>query len=613
MDYAIACFCLALIGIVWAMTLDRVNFERAETISNATKQNANLAIALEEQTLRTLKSVDQVALFIQDQYLDDGLKLDLPGIMKGGMVDASIVISINIIDALGDLRLSSVAFKPTNAKDREFFRFHQQQNNNQLFVGKPDLGRVTGKWTIHMARRINKPDGSFGGVVLVGVDPNYFTNFYQQTDLGERGLVSLIGFDGITRASRAGRIDSYEQDDRNRIVLAEQAKSSAGSFASRGETAGVPRFISYRAMQQYPLIVMVGTSQAETLASFHQRERNYYLVAAAASLFGLLFAAGLMAALAQHKRVQATLRESEERFRATFEQAAVGIVHTTLDRRYLLVNQKFCDMLGYTREELLAMRSNEIAHPDERELSADLKRALAGEINTYAAEKRYIRKDGSILWVNRTVSLARDRDGKPLYFIRVIEDIGKRKQAEERIQYLATYDTLTGLPNRNTFRDRLTVAIARARRGGQMAALMFLDLDRFKEINDTLGHATGDKVLQATARLLGATLRDVDTISRLGGDEFTVLLENIIEVRQVKTIAEKIEEAFSGPIVTHEGRDIFVTTSIGIALYPLDADNLDALLHAADVAMYRAKQKGRNTYEFYASELETPADRRLSL
>jgi diguanylate cyclase len=133
-----------------------------------------------------------------------------------------------------------------------------------------------------------------------------------------------------------------------------------------------------------------------------------------------------------------------------------------------------------------------------------------------------------------------------------------------------------------------------------MAALMFLDLDRFKEINDTLGHATGDKVLQATARLFGASLRDVDTISRLGGDEFTVILENIIDVRQVRTTVEKIQGAFSAPIITQEGRDIFVTASIGIALYPADADNNDALLHAADVAMYRAKQEGRNTYEFYA-------------
>lgn len=200
-NFAIALFCLVLIGIVWAMTLDRINFERTETIAHTAKQNANLAIALEEQTLRTLKSVDQVALFVKDQYLDDGLKLNLPEIIKGGMIDTSIVLSINIIDAHGDLLLSNIAFKPTNVADREYFKFHQQQDKNQMLVGKPDFGRVTGKWTIHMTRRINKADGSFGGVVLAAVDPNYFTNFYQKADLGEQGLVSLVGLDGIARAN----------------------------------------------------------------------------------------------------------------------------------------------------------------------------------------------------------------------------------------------------------------------------------------------------------------------------------------------------------------------------------------------------------------------------
>ena len=194
---------------------------------------------------------------------------------------------------------------------------------------------------------------------------------------------------------------------------------------------------------------------------------------------------------------------------------------------------------------------------------------------------------------------------KPDYQV-VMRDISVRKSAEKQLLQLAQYDTLTGLPNRNLFRDRLEFATARVKRAGQMLALMFLDLDRFKEINDTLGHSTGDKVLQAAAGRLRASLRDVDTVARLGGDEFTIILEALDDIDAATIVAKKIKEAFADPIVI-DGRSIFVTVSIGITLYPHDADNIDALLQTADIAMYHAKEEGRNTYAFYAPEMNARA------
>jgi diguanylate cyclase (GGDEF)-like protein len=225
---------------------------------------------------------------------------------------------------------------------------------------------------------------------------------------------------------------------------------------------------------------------------------------------------------------------------------------------------------------------------------------------------RYVRKDGSLLWVNRTISLARDGAGEPLYFIRVIEDVSERKQTQEQVTYLAQYDALTGLPNRNLFRDRLILAIARAQRHNQPMALMFLDLDRFKEVNDALGHTAGDEVLQIAAGLLREALRNVDTIARLGGDEFTVILEDTAQLDYVKIVAEKIKRAFSEPISIH-GREFAITASIGIALYPRDAADAEGLLKTADVAMYQAKKAGRNAYEFYEADMNEAADDRLNM
>ncbi len=175
----------------------------------------------------------------------------------------------------------------------------------------------------------------------------------------------------------------------------------------------------------------------------------------------------------------------------------------------------------------------------------------------------------------------------------------QRERDEETIRHLAHHDTLTGLPNRKLFMERLSFTISRAKRSGHMAALMFIDLDRFKEINDTLGHAAGDKTLQAAGRLLRSSLRDVDTVARLGGDEFTIILEDVPDITRVTTVAGKIVDAFSKPVAHLKGVDISVTPSIGITLYPGDGDTIEALLHAADAAMYDAKAAGRNTYRFY--------------
>ncbi len=178
--------------------------------------------------------------------------------------------------------------------------------------------------------------------------------------------------------------------------------------------------------------------------------------------------------------------------------------------------------------------------------------------------------------------------------------------------YLAQFDALTGLPNRSLIRDRLALAIARAKRNDQMVGVMFLDLDNFSEVNDLLGHAAGDRVLQTAAALLSASLRDVDTLGRLGGDEFTIVLENITGEDQVGTVAEKLKKVFAEPIVV-EGREIFVSASVGIALYPHGGESVDALLQSADVAMYHAKGQGRNVHAFASPTMTAEASERFQM
>ncbi len=197
-------------------------------------------------------------------------------------------------------------------------------------------------------------------------------------------------------------------------------------------------------------------------------------------------------------------------------------------------------------------------------------------------------------------------------FVGYMRDISERKKATEQLVQLTQYDVLTGLANRGYFREQLSLAMARTKRSGQLLALLFLDLDRFKEVNDTLGHRIGDLVLQAAARLLKESLREVDTIARLGGDEFTIILENITDLEQVVTAAEKIKRAFSEPLVV-EGREISLAASIGITTYPGSANNVDSLLQNADLAMYRAKAEGRDAYKFFAPEMSIQTAERFDM
>ncbi len=187
-----------------------------------------------------------------------------------------------------------------------------------------------------------------------------------------------------------------------------------------------------------------------------------------------------------------------------------------------------------------------------------------------------------------------------------------RHRTENRLAYFAQFDSLTGLPNRNLFRDRLAHAISRAHRGGSLVALLFIDLDRFKEINDSLGHEAGDQVLREVGTRLGNGLREGDTLARLGGDEFTVILEDLDNAEQVRTVAEKLQRAFGEPLRLG-GRELAVTPSIGIAMYPADGEDTDALLKHADIAMYHAKNEGRDNFQFYAADMSTAASERRSL
>jgi diguanylate cyclase (GGDEF)-like protein/PAS domain S-box-containing protein len=310
----------------------------------------------------------------------------------------------------------------------------------------------------------------------------------------------------------------------------------------------------------------------------------------------------------ERERATAALREAEERFRLSFENAPIGIALVALDGRWLKVNRALCEIVGYRAEMLLTKTFQDISHPDD--LEADLeyvRQMLAGEIQTYSMEKRYLHADGHVVWINLSVSLARGGDGRPMHFVSQIENITGRKQAEERLLHQALHDALTGLPNRVLLYDRLEQALSRRERHHDSSmAVLFLDLDRFKLVNDSLGHDTGDRLIVEVAQRLREVLRPTDTIARIGGDEFVILVEDLDDRDEATTLAERVRAAVGVPFRLKEG-NVVPSVSVGIAFAEEHHHSPQQLLREADTAMYRAKERGKDRYEIFEDTLRVRA------
>jgi len=316
--------------------------------------------------------------------------------------------------------------------------------------------------------------------------------------------------------------------------------------------------------------------------------------------------------ITERKRAEEALREAEERYRLIFEQNSMGISQSSVEGRYLRVNPAFARMLGYNSpEEMIAS-----VRPGQLYVDDDCRREIARQLREHGmSESREFQlycKDGSKIWIRGTVRAVRRADGGTLYYVGAAEDITARKTAEEQVEFLAYYDALTGLPNRTLFRDRLNKALASARRGGEKVALLYFDLDRFKTINDSLGHSVGDLVLKEVADRLTRSAREQDTVARLSGDEFVAVLTDIMGIGDAAVAADRILKAVTADCIV-QGHLLNISCSLGISVFPDHGREPESLLKHADAAMYCAKDRGRNNFQFFTQEMNVQASERVTL
>ena len=391
--------------------------------------------------------------------------------------------------------------------------------------------------------------------------------------------------------------------------LSEQTPALVLLDLSLPDSHGLDTFTRLNALAPHvPIIVLTGNDDQDLALAAVKSGAQDFLVKGRMERDLLLRA---MQYSIERKKSERLLQKSEERFAKIFHANPGAVVISRVSNgQYLEINQAWIDIFGYSRDELIGHTSTELGvwvDPDERGRFLQL---LMKDRSPRGFATQLRKKSGDVADVLLSAETI-DLDGEA-HIIFLILEITERKRADERIQFLATRDPLTGLPNRLLFNDRLALSVSNSQRGGRQLALLFIDLDRFKNINDSLGHAAGDAVLITTAVRLASVMRMGDTLARLGGDEFMVLLENFSTMDDVVQVARKLLDVFATPFPVVE-HSLTTSCSIGIALYPNDALSVEALVRDAETAMYHSKAKGRGTYQFFSAEMNANVRERLQL
>jgi len=358
------------------------------------------------------------------------------------------------------------------------------------------------------------------------------------------------------------------------------------------------------------------TDVAVPLKPYHilEQENRTVLLISHAAIWFLGF--GFIVFYVFRKRTYLTERQFHQdtlrQLKSAVEQSASGVIITDLTGKIEYANKRFLELNGFTKDEVIGhtpdiVKSNQTDPSVYEELWSNLR---AGQ--EWRGEFKNRKKTGEVYWCMETISPIKNAQELITHYVAVIEDISERKSAEATIQQLAFYDPLTELPNRRLLAERMQQAISNCQREQSSVALLYLDLDRFKTVNDTLGHLAGDQLLKESANRFQACLRETDTLARLGGDEFAILMSAPVHQEELSKVAQRLLDSLQQPFQLGE-QEVIVTTSIGISIYPLDTRDIQTLFSNADVAMYHAKGLGKNTYQFFSDGLNKQAAERLKL
>jgi diguanylate cyclase (GGDEF)-like protein len=609
-------FCAVLALAVWGWTFSIIAGDRQQIRDGLRAQAVADAQAYAGQLERSMSQIDFIMLSQKYHWQQAAGGVDLDAQRQARLLPPSSELIVTIVDAGGNPVTSTLPFKNnrTNIAERSYFREHKERSDLGMTVARPRIGVRLGREVIMLTRRLDDRKGAFDGLIVVAIEPRYLVSHLGAAGLQPGDLVAAYRADWTFLAGSPATAD---------VALGARADTrppfagEQGAAEMRGEHYGdgLARVLGWSKVKGYPLLAAVALSEASRLGGYRQREQELRLSATLASLALLLLAAGGAAYLMSNAGRKLYRREVMAAYRLATESAEEGFFmlrplygpdRLVADFMVEDCNEYGARGAGLQRSQVIGQKLSAVAGGIyfERHMDA-CRQALEKGIYEDVLRLPDPATD-SVRWTYRRFI----RSGAGL--ATTIRDVTAAKTQEQQLEQQATTDPLTRLPNRFWLMKELPAALERARQGGHGLAVLFIDLDDFKNLNDTQGHAAGDDLLRAAALRLKGLLGGDDGVARLGGDEFTMILHAPGGELQVAAVAHRIIEQLREPFVIGSGTRHSVSSSLGISLFPRDGEDGATLLKHADIAMYAAKADGKARYRFFDPSLSERLVKRLA-
>ncbi len=583
-----AIFCL--LTMIWWGIFITLEHQRSENIGQAARDTANLAHAFEENSQRVMAGGDQVLLALRAAYGRDGPAFDLRRWVSQENAPDWLTAQIAIIGPDGMSVASTASTQRVSVADREHFIAQRDSHEDRLFISRPVLGRSSGRWTIQLTRKLVSPSGAFAGIVVLSIDCYELSGFYQSLNL-QMGYIALFGTDGVIRA-RGPVVDGMIGSNIEKAgAPPEVLRKPQGTI--RAQSAFGLLTISYRRLDAYPLIVMVAFADKQVLADYRNVRLRLLWSGGAGSVILLLV--GTIWVRQRNRSVA-----FKQALSLTLDNMNQGLVMIDRHSRVRVVNRRALELLGIPALRIAMFRStrSRLRGAAEDEVTGALSNCLAPSNG-----RRNETPGANGLLVEASRSLIPGGGA-----VHVMTDVTARYQADRRIRHMAMHDHLTGLGNRVLFVEEADHLLETSRACGQPMALLCLDLNGFKRVNDTFGHDVGDELLIVVARRLDETISPSDHVSRSGGDEFAILSSSPDQPKASLELASRVAAALDEPFQV-AGQQLLIGASIGIATYPVNGTSRAELVRNADLALYAAKAERVPVRVFDPSMADAVQDR----